>query len=88
MAADTELIHVVDSSGREHYISVAHIVSVLFTTSGTQQATLTLTTAGAGGIITIRGDHAVHLKRWLDGRATKATTAAPRPDLPEGSATP
>ena len=88
MAADNEMLHVVDASGREQYISVAHIVSVLFTTSGTQQATITLTTAGAGGTITIRGDHAVHLKRWLEGRATKATTPAPRPDPLEGSATP
>ena len=88
MAADTELIHVVDGSGREHYISVAHIVSVLFTTGGTQQATLNLTTAGAGGIITIRGDHAARLKHWLAGRATKVTTAAPRPDLPVWRVTP
>ncbi len=88
MAADNELIHVVDGSGREHYISVAHIVSVLFTTSGTHQATMTLTTAGAGGIITIRGDHAAHLKRWLDARATKATTATPQPAQPEASVTP
>ena len=85
MVADNELIHVVDASGREHYISVAHIVSVLFTTSGTHQATMTLTTAGAGGIITIRGDHAVHLKRWLDGRATKVTMPAPRPAEQEGA---
>ena len=84
MAADNEMIHVVDGSGREHFISVAHIVSVLFSTSGTQQATMTLTTAGAGGTITIRGDHAVHLKRWLEGRATKATTPPPRPTQPEG----
>ena len=88
MAADNELIHVVDASGREHYISVAHIVSVLFTTSGTHQATITLTTAGAGGSITVRGDHAAHLKRWLAGRATRVTTAAPGPDPPEGSAAP
>ncbi len=85
MAADNEMIHVVDGSGREHDISVAHLVSVLFTTGGTQQATLNLTTAGAGGIITIRGDHAVHLKRWLAGRATKVTTAAPRPAEQEGA---
>ena len=88
MVADNELIHVVDASGREHYISVAHLVSVLFTTSGNQQATITLTTAGAGGIITVRGDHAVHRKRWLEGRATKVTAAAPRLDPPEGSTTP
>ncbi len=85
MVGDTEMIHVVDGSGREHYISVAHIVSVLFTTSGTHQATITLTTAGAGGSITVRGDQATHLKRWLAGRATKATTPAPRPTQPEGS---
>ncbi len=88
MAADTELIHVVDGSGREHDISVAHIVSVLFTASGTHQATITRTTAGAGGSITVRGDHAAHVKRWLERRATKATTPAARPDLPEGSVTP
>ena len=88
MAADNELIHVVDGSGREHDIAVAHIASVLFTTSGTRQATITLTTAGAGGSITIRDDHAVHLKRWLEGRATKVTAAAPRLDPPEGSTTP
>ncbi len=88
MAADNEMIHVVDASGREQYITVAHIVSVIFTTSGTHQATITLTTAGAGGSITVRGDHAVHLKRWLAGRATKATTPAPRPDPSEGSLTP
>ena len=75
----SEIIHVVDGSGREHYIAVAHIVSVLFATGGTQQATITLTTAGAGGSITVRGDHAVYLKRWLEQRATKATTPAPRP---------
>ncbi len=85
MAADNELIHAVDGSGREHFISVAHIVSVLFTTRGTRQATITLTTAGAGGTITIRDDHAVHLKRWLEGRATKATTPAPRPSEQEGA---
>ncbi len=85
MAADNELIHVVDASGREQYITVAHIVSVLFTTSGTRQATITLTTAGAGGSIVVRGDHAVHLKRWLEGRATKVTTAAPRPAEQEGA---
>ena len=84
MAADNEMIHVVDGSGREQYIAVAHIVSVLFTTSGTHQATITLTTAGAGGSITIRGDHATHLKRWLEGRATKATTAPPQPAQTEG----
>ncbi len=88
MAADNEMIHVVDASGREQYITVAHIVSVIFTTSGTHQATITLTTAGAGGSITVRGDHATHLKRWLERRATKATTAAPRPDPSEGSLTP
>ena len=88
MAADNEMIHVVDASGREQYIGVAHIVSVLFTTSGTRQATITLTTAGVGGSITARGDHATHVKRWLERRATKATTPALRPDAPDGSATP
>ena len=88
MAADNELIHVVDGSGREHYISVAHIVSVLFTTGGTQQATLTLTTAGAGGSVTVPRDHATHVKRWLERRATKATPPALRPDPADGSATP
>ena len=85
MATDNEMIHVVDASGRQQHIAVAHIVSVLFTTSGTQQATITLTTAGAGGSITVRGDHAVHLKRWLERRATKATTAPPRPTEQEGA---
>ena len=61
MAADNEMIHVVDGSGREHYISVAHIVSVLFSTGGQQQATITLTTAGAGGSITMRGARAAHV---------------------------
>ncbi len=85
MAADNELIHVVDASGREHYISVAHIVSVLFSTGSNQQATITLTTAGAGGSIVVRGDQAVRLKRWLEERATKATTAPPQPAQPEGA---
>ena len=88
MATDNEMIHVVDASGREQYIAVAHIVSVLFTTSGTQQATITLTTAGAGGSITIRGDHAIHLKRWLERRASKVTTAPPPPNPPDGGVTP
>ncbi len=85
MAVDNEMIHLVDASGREQYITVAHIVSVIFTTSGTRQATITLTTAGAGGSITVRGDHAVHLQRWLEGRATKATTAPPRSTEQEGA---
>ncbi len=85
MAADNEMIHVVDASGREQYITVAHIVSVIFTTSGTHQATITLTTARAGGTVTIRDAHATHLKRWLEERATEVATATPPPDQPEGS---
>ena len=88
MGAGAEMIQVVDGSGREHHISAAHLGGVPFATGGTPQATMVLSTAGAGGALTVRADHAAHPRRWLERRATTATTAPPPPGSPHGGATP
>ena len=79
----SEIIHVVDGSGREHYLNAAHLIDVTFTTGEPLVATIKLTGASEVSAewttITVRGEHAANLKRWLERRATKATTAPAEP---------